>query len=109
MKKTTNVVLWNAQLLRRMTFVISLLACFFSFTSAQTADSILGRGRSTQKDVSLQVLEGNGGYNFVERCPQGQLLAGFQLWTGNDVDGIGVICVTASAPADVGPLAAGGE
>jgi hypothetical protein len=62
-----------------------------------------------QTDVVLPPLGGDGGGKFIARCPQGQLLTGFQLWTGDDVDAIRVICVTASGPADVGPLVAGGE
>ena len=62
-----------------------------------------------QTDAMLPPIGGDGGGQFIARCPQGQFLAGLELRTGNDVDAIRVICVTAYGPADVGPLVAGGE
>ncbi len=62
-----------------------------------------------QTDAVLKPIGGIGGRQFVARCPQGQLLTGFELRTGDDVDAIKIICVTAYGPADVGPLVTGGE
>ena len=60
-----------------------------------------------QTDVILPPIGGDGGGQFVARCPQGQFLTGFELRTGDDVDAIRPICVTAYGPADVGPLVPG--
>lgn len=60
-----------------------------------------------QTDVILPPIGGTGGGQFVAPCPQGQLLTGFELRTGDDVDAIRPICVTAYGPADVGPLVPG--
>jgi hypothetical protein len=62
-----------------------------------------------QTDAILPPIGGSGGGLFQGRCPQGQLLAGVELRTGDDVDAIRVICVTAYGPADVGPNVVGGE
>jgi hypothetical protein len=59
-------------------------------------------GRGTQTDASLPLIGGDGGGFFSARCQQGQLLSGFELWTGDDVDGIRPICVTAYGRAEVG-------
>ncbi len=63
-----------------------------------------------QTDVILPPIGGGGGGQFVAsgRCPQGQLLTGFELRAGDWVDAIRPICVTAYGPADVGPLVPGG-
>lgn len=61
-----------------------------------------------QRDFMLPPIGGDGGGNFINRCPQGQLLTGFDLHTGDDVDAIRPICVTAYGPTDVGPRVAGG-
>src|SRR5713101_8744234 len=60
-----------------------------------------------QTDVMLPPLGGDGGSQFVARCPQGQFLTGFELRTGADVDAIRPICVAAYGPAEVGPLVPG--
>ena len=57
-----------------------------------------------QTDATLEPIGGHGGRQFVARCAQGQLLTGFDLMTGDDVDAIRPLCVTAYGPADVGPL-----
>ena len=62
-----------------------------------------------QRDWILEPIGGGGGDKFVGRCPQGQLLAGFELRTGDNVDSIRVICVAAYGPADAGPPVTGGE
>jgi hypothetical protein len=74
------------------------LAMLFFFLSAQA-----------QTDAVLPPIGGGGGGSFVARCPQGQLLTGFELRTGEWVDAIRLICVTPYGPADVGPPIAGGE
>jgi len=57
-----------------------------------------------QTDARFQPLGGNGGIQFVARCPQGQLLTGFELRVGDTVDSIRPICVAAYGPNDIGPL-----
>src|SRR3989442_8022716 len=57
----------------------------------------------------LPPIGGGGGENFSAKCPQGQFLTGLELRTGDDVDSIRVMCVTAYGPADVGPPVVGGE
>ncbi len=61
-----------------------------------------------QRDFIQPPIGGDGGGQFINRCPQGQLLTGLELRTGDDVDAIRPICVTAYAPTDVGPPVAGG-
>jgi hypothetical protein len=57
-----------------------------------------------QTDARLPPLGGNGGSQFVARCPQGQLLTGFELRVGDTVDSIRPICVAAYGPNEIGPL-----
>jgi hypothetical protein len=57
-----------------------------------------------QTDAILPPLGGSGGGQFIARCPQGQLLTGFELRTGDDVDAIRPLCITAYEPAEVGPI-----
>src|SRR5438270_1252170 len=57
-----------------------------------------------QTDTILPAIGGDGGGKFTGRCPQGEFLAGFELWTGDDVDAIRPTCIPASGPASVGPL-----
>src|SRR5947209_15367396 len=83
---------WPARLI---VLPAAMLICFLS-AQAQT-------------DAILPPIGGDGGGKFVGRCPQGQFLTGLELRSGDDVDAIKVICVTAYGPADVGPLAVGGE
>ncbi len=61
-----------------------------------------------QTDAILPPIGGSGGGQFVGRCPQGQLLTGFDLMTGDVVDKIRPLCVNAYGPADSGPLVPGG-
>jgi hypothetical protein len=56
-----------------------------------------------QTDARLSPLGGNGGIQFVARCPQGQLLNGFEVRVGDTVDAIRPICVAAYGPAEIGP------
>jgi hypothetical protein len=87
--------LWCSQIRKRFVFVPA--AMLFCVLSAQA-----------QTDATLPPVGGGGGGQFVARCPQGQFLTGFELRTGDDVDAIRVICVTAFGPADVGPPILGG-
>src|SRR5438552_13156946 len=57
-----------------------------------------------QTDVILPPIGGPGGGQFVARCPQGQLLTGFELRTGDDVDAIHPLCVTAYGPNETSAL-----
>src|SRR5713226_3489666 len=57
-----------------------------------------------QKDVFLGPVGGKGGGDFIARCPQGQHLTGFELRTGDDVDAIRPLCVTAFGPSEAGPI-----
>lgn len=61
-----------------------------------------------QSSVIFPPIGGLRGGQFVARCPEGQLLTGFELRTVDDVDAIRPLCVTAYGPADVGPPVPGG-
>jgi hypothetical protein len=74
----------------RLILLPAALLCFVLSAQAQT-------------DAILPPMGGGGGSQFVARCPQGQFLTGFKLRTGDEIDGIQPLCVTAYAPADVGP------
>jgi hypothetical protein len=55
------------------------------------------------QDQYLPPVGGEGGGRYVARCAGGDILTGFELRTGDDVDAIRPICVTAYAPDVVGP------
>lgn len=57
-----------------------------------------------QTDAILSPVGGGGGSQFSARCPQGQLLTGFDLRGGDWVEAIRPICIAAYGPADVGPF-----
>ena len=57
-----------------------------------------------QTDAVLPPIGGDGGGQYIARCPQGRLLTGFELRTGDDVDAIRPLCVNAYGPGDVGPV-----
>ena len=86
---------WHLQWRSRLICVPAAMLFFVLSAQAQT-------------DVILPPIGGSGGGQFVARCPQSQFLTGFELRTGDDVDAIRPICVTAYSPADVGPLVPGG-
>lgn len=44
---------------------------------------------------TLRAIGGPGGGAFTARCPEGQLLTGFELRTGDDVDAVRPMCVSA--------------
>ncbi|MCY7355423.1 MAG: hypothetical protein LH470_10180 [Lysobacter sp.] len=49
-------------------------------------------------DQTLDAMGGPGGGAFTARCPDGELLAGFELRAADDVDAIRPLCVTAYGP-----------
>ncbi len=59
---------------------------------------------SAQTDAILPALGGQGGSQFIGRCPQGRHLTGFELLIGDDIDAIRPLCVTAYAPSEAGPI-----
>src|SRR5436190_18071210 len=81
---------------------------FFRTISCAAAFLLFVLTTHAQTDVMLKAIGGGGGGKFDARCPQGQLLAGLDLKTGDDVDAIRPLCVTATGPAEVGPLVPGG-
>ncbi len=87
MKSTRQRLQWRSRL------IFAPAAMLFFVLSAQA-----------QTDVTLPPIGGEGGGPFTGRCPQGQLLTGFDLRTGDDVDAIRPLCVTAYGPADVGSI-----
>jgi hypothetical protein len=60
------------------------LLCFVASVSAQA-----------QPDAVLPPIGGGGGGQFVARCPQGEVLTGFDLRAGDDIDAIRPICIPA--------------
>src|SRR3979411_1443065 len=62
-----------------------------------------------QTDAVLPPVGGSGGGHLAARWPQGQIFTGVGTLTGDDVDAIRLICVTAYGPADAGPNVVGGE
>jgi len=51
-----------------------------------------------QADQILPPMGGPGGGQFFARCEKGEILNGFELRTGDDVDSIRPICIAARAP-----------
>jgi hypothetical protein len=49
-------------------------------------------------DSWLPQVGGKGGAQYGERCPQGQILNGFELRAGDDIDAIRAVCVIPSSP-----------
>ena len=83
---------WQWQWLNRLICVSAAMLFFVLSAQAQT------------DGIPLTPIGGGGGGNFAARCPQGQLLTGFELRVGDDVDAIRPICVAAYGPAEIGPL-----
>lgn len=50
-----------------------------------------------QADAILPEIGGGGGGQFTGRCPQGEVLTGFDLRAGDDIDAIAPICIPAVA------------
>jgi hypothetical protein len=60
-------------------------------------------------DTTLPPIGGSGGNRFVARCEQGEMLAGFDLRAGDDIDAIRPICSpTGTGKYDFYPLSFGG-
>ncbi len=70
------------------------------------ATSTVARSAQAQTDQTLYPLGGAGGSHFTARCPAGQLLNGFDLTYGNDVDAIRPLCVIAFTSSRVGSVQA---
>ena len=47
---------------------------------------------------------GTGGEDFAAYCSNGQVMAGVELWTGDDVDAIRPLCAVAYGPTQLGPI-----
>jgi hypothetical protein len=63
-----------------------------------------------QTDTTLPPIGGPGGNRFVARCQQGEMLSGFDLRAGDDVDAIRPICSpTGTGKYDFYPLSFGGN
>lgn len=60
-------------------------------------------------DSYLPQIGGKGGAQYRERCPQGQVLNGFEVRAGDDIDAIRAVCVTPASPivASAPPLTNG--
>ncbi len=56
-----------------------------------------------QADQILYPVGGPGGGEFYARCAEGELLNGFELRVGDDVDAIRAICVRALSPKGIFP------
>lgn len=54
-------------------------------------------------DSYLPQIGGPGGAQYRERCPQGQVLNGFELRAGDDIDAIRAVCVTPYSATDISP------
>ena len=76
---------------RRLICVPAVLLLFVFSAQAQT-------------DAILPPIGGGGGSQFVARCAPSQLLTGVELRTGDDVDAIWSLCVTAYGPTNTGPI-----
>jgi hypothetical protein len=92
MMKYTRRLRWRSRL------IVVPAAMLFFVLSAQA-----------QTDQILPPIGGDGGNQFVGRCPQGELLAGFELRTGDYVDAIRPLCVAAYGPRETSaaPLTTG--
>ena len=51
----------------------------------------------------LESIGGGGGSQFIARCAESELLAGFELRAGDDIDAIRPMCVTAFGPRETTP------
>ncbi|HET9817997.1 MAG TPA: hypothetical protein VFP92_02395 [Rhodanobacteraceae bacterium] len=52
-------------------------------------------------DSWVKEVGGDGGAQYSERCRQGQILNGFELRAGDDIDAIRAVCVTPSGPTTI--------
>ncbi len=66
-------------------------------------------GAPAHADSRLPQIGGRGGAGFSERCPPGQVLNGFEVRAGDDIDAIRAVCVMPSSPTAVSaPLLSNG-
>jgi hypothetical protein len=66
-------------------------------------------GAPAHADSRLPQIGGRGGAGFSERCPLGQVLNGFEVRAGDDIDAIRAVCVMPSSPTAVSaPLLSNG-
>lgn len=63
---------------------------------------------NVRADEYLAVIGGPGGGQFEARCPDGELLIGFEVRGADDVDAIRPFCAPAFGPREVGPASQGG-
>lgn len=97
--KTQMTKYFHRRLQWRFRLICALVATLFFTLSAQAQD-----------DAVLPPIGGNGGNRFVARCAQGEMLTGFDLRTGDDVDAIRPICIpTATGQFHFYPLSFGGN
>ncbi len=61
-------------------------------------------GNAACADAYLNTIGGGGGGQFKAHCPGNELLAGFELRTGDDVDAIRPLCVVAYGPHRVSAI-----
>ncbi len=72
-----------------------MAVALLSSVNSQTADSTLGSGRdSLRPDVQLPAIGGGGGSPFTARCPQGEILTGFDIWAGDWTDAVSPVCIS---------------
>src|SRR5262245_32212513 len=83
--------------MERLDSPISLLSALIGAAIAVLFFLLPAQARA---DVALGAYGGGGGGPFSARCPRGQLLTGFELRAGDQVDAIRPLCVTASGPRE---------
>lgn len=57
-----------------------------------------------QTDQILPATGGPGGGQYAARCAAGEILTGFDLRTGDDVDAIQPLCMSVRGPSEAGPV-----
>jgi hypothetical protein len=55
-------------------------------------------------DNMLPLIGGPGGADYKERCHQGEILHGFEVRAGDDIDAIRAVCVAPSSPTAISAL-----
>lgn len=58
-------------------------------------------GSTLHAEAYLPVIGGGGGAQFMQPCPSGQNLTGFELRVGDDVDAIRPLCVISYGPSKI--------
>lgn len=75
--------------------VLALCVSPFNLAGAALTALCFAGSASAQPDQTLPPMGGSGGGGFTARCEQGEVLNGFELRAGDDVDAIRPICVIA--------------